>query len=649
MNSLDLNKIEQEFIDSGGNLKLTTKEFRKYFNLSSNEGILIFNKLKVSEHFNLKGEYERDQEEPFFRLSIDPFYAWIKNTLNEEEQDIITIIAEKTKVKLSSRYIEVLDKKVIGIDLSALGLEKIGLPEELLQLKYLRYLNLQANGLKKIPELVTKLKNLSHLNISNNGLEKLSDSIKDLRTLQQLNITQNKIFDVSNISDYFSDIEIIQLGDRDYLKELLDKIYIDKEFKARNDDYFNNKSKKIQEYINYLKNYVRGHLIETLLKFDRNYLSMDTERNEQIIIIGILLEADKSISKKWKRDEGFLTLQIIASLADIPLGRLKYRYQRFFKEKMKEEQINPKIVRKEYNRYEDTDSCCKKVANWPIENLKIDTKEIDHLIQYLEKWTENYYLPEEERKKILNFNYKTWEKDYIKNNPFDLPQSLEKLNIMFNSVDWKTALNPFIIQRLCLIMDFSVSAIDIFGEKFIKEFIMDYIDHPSYKYRHLINEEVVNCLLSALMGNYSYNPNTETTEEIMEEIIKDAVDIIADNPTYSINHNDKFSSSLYNLEENQTILKNRIHLINTLSDSYAIAITTIPITHREAQFMYEYYSGIYETITEDFYRFKEKKPANGIYLHFNESNFIKQHMETGTILNDSFIEEQKRLRKQYYN
>ena len=97
------------------------------------------------------------------------------------------------------------------------------------------------------------------------------------------------------------------------------------------------------------------------------------------------------------------------------------------------------------------------------------------------------------------------------------------------------------------------------------------------------------------------------------------------------------------------ILKNRIHLIDTHSDSYGIANTTIPIPHKVAQFMYEYYSGIYETITEDFYRLKEKKPANGIYLHFNESDFIKQYLETGTLLSDSFIEEQKRLRKQYFN
>ncbi|OLS23416.1 MAG: hypothetical protein HeimC3_24910 [Candidatus Heimdallarchaeota archaeon LC_3] len=161
MNSSDLHKIEQEFIHSGGNLRLNLQEFINYFNLSTNDGPKIFNELKIKEYFILKGEYERDQEEPIFRLSIDPFYAWIKNTLNEEEQEIITTIAEKTKVKLSSRYIEVHDRKVIGIDLSALGLEKIGLPEELLQLKYLRYLNLQANCLKKFPELVTKLKNLT--------------------------------------------------------------------------------------------------------------------------------------------------------------------------------------------------------------------------------------------------------------------------------------------------------------------------------------------------------------------------------------------------------------------------------------------------------------------------------------------------------
>ncbi|OLS19137.1 MAG: hypothetical protein HeimC3_47130 [Candidatus Heimdallarchaeota archaeon LC_3] len=121
--------------------------------------------------------------------------------------------------------------------------------------------------------------------------------------------------------------------------------------------------------------------------------------------------------------------------------------------------------------------------------------------------------------------------------------------------------------------------------------------------------------------------------------------ILKDNPTCSINHNDKFTSRLYNLEENQAELKYRIHLVTTLSDSYAIAITTNPITHKEEQFMYEYYSGIYETITKDFNRFMEKEPINGIYLGFSESDFIKQYLETGTILSDSFIEDQKGLRR----
>ena len=634
MNPLDLYKIEQEFIHSGGNLRLSLQEFNKYYNVSEKGGKTLFNKLEKLSYFNLKGEYERDQEEPFFRLSIDPFYAWIKNTLNEEEQEIITTIAEKTKIILSSRYIEVQNNKIIGIDLSALGINTIGLPEELLQLKYLRYLNLQANGLKKIPELVTKLQNLTHLNISNNGLEKLSDSIKDLRTLQQLNITQNKIYDVSNISEHFSGIEIIQLGDRDYLKELLDKMFINQEFKTRNDDYFNNKSEKIQEYINYLKNYVRGHLIETLLKFDRNYLSMATEKNEQIIVIGILLEADKLISKKWEREGGFLTLQIMAMFTNIPIGRLQYRYKRHFIEK-----------KLDFKQDAPGYGCCNELKF--KKHFEIDSNAIGQLQENLENWIKNYYLPEEEQKKIYNFDFKIWEKEYIRDNPFDLPQSLEKLNIVFNSVDWKTALNPFIIQRLCLIMDFKISAFDVFGEQYIKEMIFDYIDHPMYEYRSLINEEIINCLISDLKGNYTNNKQTETTEEIMKEIIKDVRESVIENSTNGIGYTDTFTWELYNLKKNQEKVKNRIHLIETGSDSYAVAITTRSIPHNVAQFMYEYYSDIYEIITKDFYRFMDKEPLNGIYLQYREHDFIKQYLENGSIMSDSFIEKQKELRKQF--
>ncbi|OLS21429.1 MAG: hypothetical protein HeimC3_35620 [Candidatus Heimdallarchaeota archaeon LC_3] len=102
------------------------------------------------------------------------------------------------------------------------------------------------------------------------------------------------------------------------------------------------------------------------------------------------------------------------------------------------------------------------------------------------------------------------------------------------------------------------------------------------------------------------------------------------------------------MKNNQQIINHRIHLIDTGGDSAGLLFSEMSIPHELAQFMYEYYTSIYDRIHDEFNNPYKKIPDNGLYIYFSEFILTMLLRERGEMVNDSFIEEQKLLRKKYF-
>ncbi len=80
---------------------------------------------------------------------------------------------------------------VTGLKLSGLNLHSF--PENVLDLKELKYLDLSNNNIKQLPDAIGSLKNLEFLVINNNKVRGLPDTIGQLKSLISLDVYRNDI------------------------------------------------------------------------------------------------------------------------------------------------------------------------------------------------------------------------------------------------------------------------------------------------------------------------------------------------------------------------------------------------------------------------------------------------------------------------
>ncbi|OLS21564.1 MAG: hypothetical protein HeimC3_34950 [Candidatus Heimdallarchaeota archaeon LC_3] len=287
------------------------------------------------------------------------------------------------------------------------------------------------------------------------------------------------------------------------------------------------------------------------------------------------------------------------------------------------------------NYFNEIASCCNVLStNWPYSSSDMFPGNLSSVISNTQK------------------RIKEWPSTYEQ--PFVLPSFLNHLNYLVYECDFHNALNPFIIQKLCLIMDFNISPFDIFPLEFYIEFLNIHIRSHT-RFGGVFTELSNN--LQEFISNSSINSTKELIiPDIIEEEIKrllcydDGIfnDTVKFSPNFPMVFLDELDLNPYlKLNNKQSILKNRIHLIGTGSDSYAVMITSQPIPHDLAQLMYDYYSRVYSVIHEEIYDI-DYVPYNGIYTLIRDSTLMNFYRSTGKFLDDSFIEEQKILRKNMF-
>ena len=85
-------------------------------------------------------------------------------------------------------------------------------PEEILELPWLRVLNLRFNGLYTLPESINQLQNLISLNLHGNGLGTLPESIGQLQNLISLNLSENKLSTVPDMITQLQKLTTLDLS-----------------------------------------------------------------------------------------------------------------------------------------------------------------------------------------------------------------------------------------------------------------------------------------------------------------------------------------------------------------------------------------------------------------------------------------------------
>lgn len=107
--------------------------------------------------------------------------AWIKETTDEEQKNARRL-AFFTITDAYERDLKKLDLRNIGID----SIDSIF--ENILQLNYVKWIDLANNKLENIPQTIWKLNNLEHVDLSNNELREFPEIPKGITVDRKLYI-----------------------------------------------------------------------------------------------------------------------------------------------------------------------------------------------------------------------------------------------------------------------------------------------------------------------------------------------------------------------------------------------------------------------------------------------------------------------------
>ena len=155
----------------------------KHFNLSANrlrDGFLDLSKLEKLIKFNME----------FNQLTKFPIIC-------SQYIEDISLFDNKIE-RFSKKAVEGITS-VVRLDLRGNRLKN--LPDNIGELKNLKYLLLDRNNISELPISIVKLKNLIELNIFKNKLARLPENIHQLKNLEQLDLKSNTLQDLpENIS-----------------------------------------------------------------------------------------------------------------------------------------------------------------------------------------------------------------------------------------------------------------------------------------------------------------------------------------------------------------------------------------------------------------------------------------------------------------
>ncbi|OLS21275.1 MAG: hypothetical protein HeimC3_36550 [Candidatus Heimdallarchaeota archaeon LC_3] len=339
-----LKETEQEFLDSGGHLKLTLQEFEFKFNLPFKDAKFFFDELKSKSYFYDVKDYENGIPDPIHRLTMNNFYAFIKNSLISEEQDSLFSLSENLGIQLTSSAVQVEEGQVVGLELVATGLGKREFPIDILKFSRLRYLCLKANGLKNVPEIISKLSNITKLDLSNNQIQKLPEFFRHFINLKELDISRNDIQNPEQLIKDFNFIETIHFPELEIYRRLQERKEKEKAIrkpvedqieqiiqKLIKNDEFSRKLRKSHIYVKEYENFLRDTSRFILRK---NQIG---DKNIYVLACAIVAMADVKMAENLGKKTGIATLTLIAKLGDLQeqsvrnyFDSIKYIYLRLF-------------------------------------------------------------------------------------------------------------------------------------------------------------------------------------------------------------------------------------------------------------------------------------------------------------------------------
>lgn len=185
-NAIKVFKLEilRRFIE--GNY--VTREFlinRRYLEYLTEEDIRVI--LPVEETMVLE-----DLEE---KLNIEfSFSAYLKDSTDPE---------------WPGNYYYIENYRIVGLKIDKPHFWKF--PENIADLKELKYLDLSNNYSLYIPETIGKLSKLEFLNLSHNNFKEIPESFKNLKNLRDLSMWDNKLKEIPSVLKNIDSLEILYL------------------------------------------------------------------------------------------------------------------------------------------------------------------------------------------------------------------------------------------------------------------------------------------------------------------------------------------------------------------------------------------------------------------------------------------------------
>lgn len=101
-------------------------------------------------------------------------------------------------------------------NLSAINNNFKQVPQNLVNLKGLKYLNLEGNNIKMIPDFINELNKLEYLNLSNNKIKDISTYVVNLDNLKILDLSNNKIKKLPLSICQLKKLEILNLSGNNF-------------------------------------------------------------------------------------------------------------------------------------------------------------------------------------------------------------------------------------------------------------------------------------------------------------------------------------------------------------------------------------------------------------------------------------------------
>ncbi len=111
------------------------------------------------------------------KISLNNQNKEMNNTLNFDNQKLKDLTDLPTNIE----------------NLSAINNKFKQIPQNIVNLKSLKYLNLEGNNIKMIPDFISELNKLEYINLSNNKIKDISNYVVNLENLKILDLSNNKI------------------------------------------------------------------------------------------------------------------------------------------------------------------------------------------------------------------------------------------------------------------------------------------------------------------------------------------------------------------------------------------------------------------------------------------------------------------------